>query len=451
MRGGYVVVPLNWRRSDEALGATAAKFRPEALLYSEDFAAQAERIESAAEVEVALRIEDVAGPDAEPAPPVPDGTWREPQRDDLYALIGTGGTTGTPKGVPVTNAMVEACTIGQLCTRRWHAGDVLLFLPQLFHNPHFYIVPPLLMGGTIVVPEMTSFDAPLLLRTIERERVTMFGAVSTMLTYMRDAQADVGADLSSLETLGYGGSPFAPVTLKSTMEVFDCDMLQFYGQTETSILITCLGPEEHREAIADPALAHRLRSAGQVVPMIELRVVDEDGRDCPRDRATVGEIAARGPSVMGGYFEDPERTAETLRDGWCLTGDMGTWDEDGYLYIVDRRKDMIISGGENIYPQAVEDVIVELPGVAGVAVVGVPDPVWGEVVKAVIVAREGASVTADDVQSLCAERLARYMRPRLVEFVDDLPKSPTGRILRREVRDQHAGAAGDGTRKLGEV
>jgi acyl-CoA synthetase (AMP-forming)/AMP-acid ligase II len=280
----------------------------------------------------------------------------------------------------------------------------------------------------------------------------MFGAVSTMLTYMRDAQEEVGADLSSLETLGYGGSPFAPTTLTRTMEVFDCDMLQFYGQTETSILITCLGPEEHREALAAGSLGHRLRSAGRVVPMIEMRVVDESGTDCERDGQTVGEVAARGPSVMSGYWNDPERTAETIKDGWLHTGDMATWDADGYVYIVDRRKDMIISGGENIYPQAVEDVIHEHPAVENVAVIGVGDPVWGEVVKAVIVTRGDAAVTVEEIQSLCARRLARYMQPRLVEFVDDLPKSPTGRILRREVRELHSGLPeGAGRRRLGEV
>lgn len=450
MRYGFVAIPLNWRLADEALVGTAAKYEPEAVLYGSAFEPQAQRLRDEVGV-LALPIEEIAGSPTRPIALPAEFGELTPSRADVYAFISTGGTTGVPKGVPVTNGMVEACALTHLCASHWTAADVLLFLPQLFHNPHFYVVMPLLVGATTIVPEMTSFDAELLLRTIERERVSIVGVVSTMLTYMREAQAELGVDVSSLRRLCYGGSPFSEATLRRTMEVFDCELVQFYGQTETSILVTSLSGEEHRQALEDEALRHRLRSAGRLVPLMEMRVVDEAGRDCPRDRASVGEVAVRGPSVMSGYWNDEERTAETIRDGWCYTGDLGTWDEDGYLYIVDRRQDMIISGGENIYPQAVEEVIEEHPAVAAVAVVGVPDPQWGELVTAAIVVRDGAACEAEEIQELCAVRLARYMLPRRIEFVAELPSSPTGRVLRRDVRSLLTPAAAPGGRAVGEI
>jgi acyl-CoA synthetase (AMP-forming)/AMP-acid ligase II len=439
-RRGFSAVPLNWRLGAQALTATAAKYAPDGLLYTRDFAATADALRAALpSIRAAVCVD---APDTDLPTPAAAATWvaasaRPPRRDDVFAYISTGGTEGVPKGVIVTNAMLEACVMTMLAADPVSADDVTLVLPQMFHNPHLYVVGPLLVGGKLVVPDMPSFDAELVLRTIEAEGVTRFLGVATMMNYLLDAQDRIGADLHTLRTISYGGAPFSPRLIERLLDVFGCDLMQLYGQTETSVLVSTLRPEDHRAALADPALRHRLESAGRPAPLVEARVVDDRGRDVPHDRAAVGEIVVRAPSVMAAYFDDPERTAEKLRDGWCHTGDLATWDGDGYLYIVDRRNDLIISGGENVFPSAVEAVIRELDAVDDVVVIGVPDEVWGQVVTAVVLPRAGQQVSADQVSALCNERLARYMRPRVVHVVDELPRNASGKVLRGEVKQRY--------------
>ena len=299
-----------------------------------------------------------------------------------------------------------------------------------------------MVGGKLVIPEMTSFDPELVLDTIEAEGVTRFLGVATMLTYLLDAQDRSGRDVSSLRSISYGGSPFSTATLERMLHTFDCDLFQLYGQTETSVLISVLGPEDHRAALVDPGRRHRLGSAGRPIATVEVRVLDDDGAEVPRDGTTVGEVAALAPSTMSGYLDQPRLSAEKLRGGWCHTGDLATWDEDGYIYIVDRRNDMIISGGENVFPSAVEAVVAEVEAVAEAVVIGVPDDVWGERVTAVVVPRDGCRVDPEEIGRRCAERLAGYMRPRAIEIVSELPKNPSGKILRGEVRSRFAGSVG---------
>jgi len=443
-RRGFVAVPLNWRLSDAPLAAAAERYAPEALLYTRDFSAAAETLRAAVPgIRSAVCVD--AGEEELPSPAAAAdwvaATARPARRDDVFAYISTGGTEGVPKGVPVTNAMVEGCVTTMLATEPLQPDDVTLVLPQMFHNPHLYLLGPLLVGGKLVVLDMDGFDAELVLRTIEAEGVTRFLGVATMMNFLLDAQDRVGADLRTLRTISYGGAPFTPQLIRRLIDVFGCDLLQLYGQTETSVLISALRPEDHRAALDDPERRHRLQSAGRPAPLVEARVVDDATTDVPRDRATVGEIVVRAPSVMAGYFEDPARTAEKLRDGWCHTGDLGTWDADGYLYIVDRRGDVIRSGGEFVYPSAVEDVIRTLEGVEEVVVIGVPDEVWGQVVAAVVLPRAGRAVTEEDIAARCTERLARYMRPRVVHFVQDLPKNASGKVLRGEVKQRYGASS----------
>ena len=240
-------------------------------------------------------------------------------------------------------------------------------------------------------------------------------------------------DFGTLEVITYGASPIAEQVLRRAMEIFGCDFAQGYGMTETTAVLTYLEPSDHRRALAEkPEL---LLSAGRPIPGTELRIVDDQDREVAR--GSIGEIAARGPQMMRGYWNLPEASAETLRGGWLHTGDAGVMDEEGFVYLQDRLKDMIVSGGENVYPREVENVLFEHPAVADAAVLGVPDEKWGEAVKAVVVLRAGLSVTADELVEYCRGRLAGYKRPRSVDFVEALPRNPSGKVLKRELREKY--------------
>jgi fatty-acyl-CoA synthase len=237
-------------------------------------------------------------------------------------------------------------------------------------------------------------------------------------------------DFSRLKYMLYGASPIPAALLKECIEVFKCGFVQMYGMTETTGTIVALPPEDHVEGL------ERMRSAGKALPGIELAILDVDGQPLPPRQ--VGEIATRSGSNMAGYWNLPEATASTLRsDGWLRTGDAGYMDEDGYLYIHDRIKDMIISGGENIYPAEVESALCDHPDVAEAAVIGIPDDKWGEAVKAVVVMKPGKQATATDIINFTRERIAGFKTPKSVEFLPALPRNPSGKILRRQLREPY--------------
>jgi long-chain acyl-CoA synthetase len=248
---------------------------------------------------------------------------------------------------------------------------------------------------------------------------------------------DIGEhDLSSLRRITYGASPMPVELLKRAMKVFPgAEFFQGYGQSEASPLLTALMPEDHITEGAE-RITRRLASCGRPVIGVEVEVVDENDR--PVKPGEVGEIVARGPNVMMGYWKRPEETATTLRGGWLRTGDMATIDEDGYIYLVDRKKDMIISGGENVYSTEVENVIYQHPAAHEAAVIGVPDEKWGEAVKAIVTLKEGASLTESELIEFCASKLADYKVPKSVEIREgELPKSATGKILKKELREPY--------------
>jgi len=234
---------------------------------------------------------------------------------------------------------------------------------------------------------------------------------------------------AQLRSIAYGASPIAEPTLRSAMRVFGCEFVQGFGMTECPML-TVLTPADHHRAL--DGAAHLLQSTGRAMPGCEVKVVDEEDNEVPA--GTIGEICGRGPQTMRGYWNLPEATAEALRGGWMHTGDAGYLDDEGYLYIKDRLKDMIVSGAENVYPREVEDVLLAHPGVADAAVIGVPSEEWGESVKAVVAVRPGAAVTEDDLIEFCRGRLAGFKRPRSVDFVDEVPRNPSGKILKRVLR-----------------
>jgi acyl-CoA synthetase (AMP-forming)/AMP-acid ligase II len=236
-----------------------------------------------------------------------------------------------------------------------------------------------------------------------------------------------------LRTIYYGASPISEQTLARAMQVFPCGFIQSYGMTEATQAVAFLQPADHRRALSgQPQL---LLSAGRPAVGTEVRIVDLDGRALPN--GALGEIAVRGPQLMKGYWNRADDTAAMLRDGWLHTGDAGILDDAGYLYVQDRIKDMIVSGGENVYPSVVENVLYQYPAVAEAAVIGVPDERWGETVKAIVVLRAGAAATAEEIIAFCRGKLAGFERPRSVEFVDALPRTPTGKVLKRVLREPY--------------
>jgi long-chain acyl-CoA synthetase len=339
----------------------------------------------------------------------------------------TSGTTGHPKGARLSHAnLVPLAKGGLRHLGDWHENDVNLVCMPLFHiGGSGWALIGFYRGIDSVL--MRDPDPTAILRLIPEHRITKAFMVPALLLFLLQNPQCAATDFSSLELIVYGASP-APVDLvRNALKAFGCDLAQVYGLTETTGAITFLPPEDHDEKLPD-----RLKSCGKAMSGVEIRVVDAAGEDVATGE--VGEIITRSPQNMLGYWNQPEATQRAIRADWFHTGDAGYLDQDGYIYIYDRVKDMIISGGENIYPAEVESALFGHPAVADVAVIGIPDDKWGESVKAIVVKRPGAKVTPDELIGFARERIAHYKAPRSVDFVDTLPRTPSGKILKRELR-----------------
>ena len=349
--------------------------------------------------------------------------------DDLGGIYYTGGTTGKPKGVMLSHAnllvsALGACATGELITPR---GRVMHAAPMFHLADMITWVAGNLLGAThVMVPGFTPTGVA---DAIARHQVTDVLLVPTMIQMLVDSQDTAGTDLSSLRRLLYAGSPISEALVERTRKRLPTTALtQVYGMTENAATITLLLPHEHD----DPALR---RAAGRAEPHNEIRVVDPQDNEVPV--GTIGEIVLRGPNVMLGYWNRPEQTAETLRDGWMHTGDSGYVDERGYVFLVDRIKDMIVSGGENVYSVEVENALCKHPAVAACAVIGIPDETWGESVHAVVVPTVGHHATQDELRAHAKTLIAGYKAPRTVEFVEALPISGAGKVLKNELRAKY--------------
>jgi len=345
--------------------------------------------------------------------------------DDVLQLY-TSGTTGLPKGVRLNNlnyaAFLELRT--QVEGFDYGAEDTVLIVMPLFHVAGTNIsFAGLAAGGRVIlVPEFRPADV---LRLIEAERVAHVFLAPAMINMLLQAPEIETTDLSSLKTVAYGASPIGEAVLARAKQMFGCGFIQFYGMTETTGAGTYLPPDAH--------VGELLRSCGRTWPTLQVRILDEAGNEAAVGE--IGEITIKGDIVMAGYWNRPEATAETISDdGWLRTGDAGYRDADGYFFVHDRVKDMIVSGGENIYPAEVENAILGCPGVADAAVIGVPDERWGEAVKAIVVAAPGATPEPDEIIAWARTRIAGYKAPKSVDFVDVLPRNASGKILRRELR-----------------
>jgi long-chain acyl-CoA synthetase len=348
---------------------------------------------------------------------------------DVVLQVYTSGTTGHPKGVQLTNHNLVSVLPDTLRRHgKWNERDVnLVCLPLSHVGGSLWGLAGYYVGATnVILPEALP-DA--ILNAISQHRVTKLFVVPALIRLMLLSPMMDAADLSSVSLLAYGGSPISVELVRAALAKFKCPLGQLYGLTETSGGIVYLTPEDH-----NPDAGERLLSCGRPLSHVEIRVVDRSGVDL--QVGEIGEILCRTPQLMKGYWGLSEETEDAVKNGWMHTGDAGYIDADGYLYIHDRVDDMIITGGENVYPAEVERVLLSYPWIADAAVVGVPDESWGESVKAFVVPKPHADVTAVDITEFVRERIARFKAPKSVEFVEQLPRNAAGKVLRRRLRDR---------------
>jgi long-chain acyl-CoA synthetase len=417
---GAVLVPLNWRLSQSELGAVLDDSGAPLLVAAPPYLEIADELGPTVVAvgdayERLLAAHDAADPGGRGA------------SNDVIVQMYTSGTTGVPKGVLTTHRNLAAAAETSPYWR-FDANSVSLTPLPMFHIGGIgWTFLGLWNGATTIL--VSEFDAAGVLETFERRRVTNAVLVPTMLQLMTAVPGAASRDYSALRSIAYGASPITTPVLEAALRTFRCEFFGVYGLTESTGGVVHLEPQDHR--------AHLLRSAGRPLPWVELRVVDPDtARDVQPHE--VGEVWLRAPNVMAGYFNREEETAAALVDGWLRTGDGGYVDEDGYLFLTDRMKDMIVSGGENVYPIEVEEALAQHPAVDDVAVIGVPDERWGETVMALVIPRDGAAPSAEELVAFARERLAGYKLPRIVTFVDELPRTPTGKVLKRELRERFA-------------
>jgi acyl-CoA synthetase (AMP-forming)/AMP-acid ligase II len=435
-KAGAVMAPVNWRLAPPEVSYILGDAQAEVLFVGPELTGLARgALAEASTVRTVVAME--GGVEDWPA----YESWRDRQDAadpqvaveplDVVLQLYTSGTTGRPKGAMLTHKNILVPRAEQqhpdIAWNRWTDDDIGLVAMPVFHiGGTGWGITTLVNGAKGVVAR--EFDPNAVLDFIERERVSKIFMVPAAIQIVIRHPRAREVNYSRLGHILYGASPIPLELLKEAMEVFGCGFVQMYGMTETSGTIVALPPEDH-----DPKGSPKMRSAGKPLPGVEIVILDEAGNRLPPGQ--VGEIASRSNANMAGYWNLPEATAKTLQaDGFLRTGDAGYMDEDGYVYIHDRVKDMIISGGENVYPAEVENAIFGHPAVADVAVVGVPDSKWGEAVKACVVLKDGATATEGDVISWARQRIAAYKAPKSVDFIEALPRNPSGKILRRELR-----------------
>jgi acyl-CoA synthetase (AMP-forming)/AMP-acid ligase II len=429
---GAVAVPLNWRLAASELRSVLADSRAPLLLVGGMYEDLADEV--VAGLSQAPAIIRVAGAYE---PWLASFDARDPghraEAGDVALQLYTSGTTGVPKGVLMTHLNLAACAE---TSPYWQFDEDTISMTPL---PMFHIggigwaFLGLWNGATTIL--VRDFVPEHVLDVLEREAVTNAIFVPTMLQMLTAAPGAAERDYSALRSIAYGASPITTPVLKAALRTFDCSLYGVYGLTETTGGVVQLDPEDHDP---DGPRERLLRSAGRPLPWVELCIVDPaSATELPPGQ--VGEVWLRAPNVTPGYFERPEETAEALTpEGWLRTGDGGYVDEDGYLFLTDRVKDMVVSGGENVYPVEVEEVLAQHPDVLDVAVIGVPDERWVESVKAVVIPRPGSTPTSDELIAFARARLAGYKLPRSVDFVGELPRTPSGKVLKRELRERFA-------------
>ena len=440
---GIVRVPLNARLTDKDHEYMLNDSGANTLIFGEDFTETVQRMKphvttvkhfirvseglSKANILKAIEFEDL----------IRSGSVNEPSaeidEEDLHTLFYTSGTTGKPKGAMLTQKSWANVAINLVLdygpvTEK----DVILNTQPLSHGAGFFVLPFFIRGATnVLIPDV---KPSIIFETIQREKVTVLKLVPTVLYQLTESPEKTRYDLSSLHSIIYGGSPSAAPRLKDAIQFFGKKIAQLYGQAEAPMCISTLAKEDHHSD-GPEEWVKRLSSAGKPCLNVEVKIVDENDKELPCGE--VGEVIVRGNHMMKGYWNLPEATAEVMRNGWIHTGDMGYFDSQEFLFLVDRKRDVIISGAFNIYPKELEDVIAAHPKVKEAAVIGVPDEKWGEAVKAVVVPKSGETVTEQEIIDYCRDHMAGFKKPKSVDVVSELPRNPYGKVLKTTLREQY--------------
>jgi acyl-CoA synthetase (AMP-forming)/AMP-acid ligase II len=438
-KAGAITVPMNARLHPKEAAYILQDSGAKVIVFTDDFAAALETIRG--------DIGDVATFICVGKAPAwaksyeqfidggdPSDSDEDCDKDDLAWLFYTSGTTGKPKGAMDSHGNLQFMTDrypGEVYQLK--PDDVVMHPGPLTHGSGLWALPITAGAGTHLIPAAASFDPDQIFKLIETHRVTKIAFIApTMITMLLNAPSIDKYDLSSLRFLGYGGSPMYVEDLKRAVKQWGPVLCQIYGQGETPMTITMLTPEDHTIAAETPALENRLASAGRIRKDIQIAILDENDQELGDEG--IGEISLRGDCVMKGYWNKKEATEEAFKNGWYHTGDLGKRDRDGFYYLLDRKKELIITGGANVYPREVEEILLLHPGVLEVAVIGVPDRLWGESVMAVVRPRPGMKPDQSELLNLCRDHLSGYKKPRYIRFQDDLPKSGYGKILKRELK-----------------
>jgi acyl-CoA synthetase (AMP-forming)/AMP-acid ligase II len=439
LKSGLVRVPLNTRLSEEEQFHMIMETDSKGILFTEEFADRVARLrERLSNVSLFCQVDGAAKydwiiPIYEEMKAVTDNDPIIPLTEEDYATLQyTSGTTGKLKAAIHTQGSWAAMATNILSTLPIEKGDIMMHAAPLTHASGILVLPHWIRGAANAI--LPTFHPQEFLQAVEELKPTTLNLVPTMIVMILSHPKVENYSFDSVRSLIYGASPMPREALKRGLELWGPKFIQYFGQTEVPLILSILPVEDHILALEDPDYYDRLLSCGRPTITTEVKIVDEDGQEVPQGE--IGEIVVSSSQAMSGYWKEESLTAETIKGKWIYTRDMGYLDQEGYLYLVDRKSDMIISGGFNIYPREVEEVLYEHPAVMEVAVVGVPDETWGEGVKAFVVLKESHAASEEELIEYCKNHLASYKKPKYVEFIDNLPKSAVGKVVRRMLRKE---------------
>jgi acyl-CoA synthetase (AMP-forming)/AMP-acid ligase II len=439
LKSGFVRVPLNTRLSEEEQFHMIKETDSKAILFTEEFADRVASLrEKLSNVSLFCQVDgnpkyDWIIPIYEEMKTVTDDDPNVPLSEEDYATLQyTSGTTGKLKAAIHTQGSWAAMATNILSTLSIEKGDIMMHAAPLTHASGILVLPHWIKGAANAI--LPNFHPQEYLHAVETIKPTTLNLVPTMIVMLLSHPEVEKFSFDSVRSLIYGASPMPREALKKGLELWGPKFIQYYGQTEVPLILSILSVEDHILALENPDYYERLLSCGRPTITTEVKIVDESGLEV--SQGEIGEIVVSSNQAMSGYWNEESLTAETVKGKWIYTRDMGYLDQDGYLFLVDRKSDMIISGGFNIYPREVEEVLYKHPSVLEAAVVGVQDEKWVESVKAFVVIKEGHQLSEEEIIAHCKEHLASYKKPKYVEFIDSLPKSPVGKVVRRLLREE---------------